>query len=317
VDDLLQVVLQLLSRKEVSQNPGPTEKTTEIESRLRSDEYKALIQGRSENSSEQDFVCIPANDPGRYSAETFENIMMVKRLRVVKALTSFSRIKGFQAGTPEEYLSPLFAEKTDWLPAIEVVGEGVFFEFIRADVEAWEKNPAVVSRIAKLDNRYRQLIEQNAALVVSGESITPRKVLLHSFAHILIDAWSLESGYPASALTERLYVSDEMLGVLIYTATSDSQGSLGGLVSQAERERLDGSLKRALVRAAWCSSDPMCIETDSSGVGSLNLVACHSCMLLPEVSCELSNVFLDRALLLGIPSDPSIGFFKSPLEDAR
>ena len=46
----------------------------------------------------------------------------------------------------------------------------------------------------------------------------------------------------------------------------------------------------------------------------LNLAACHACVLLPEPSCEEGNMILDRALLVGTPADPSIGFFSPLLE---
>ena len=72
--------------------------------------------------------------------------------------------------------------------------------------------------------------------------ITPRLMLIHSLAHAVIDQWALDSGYPASSLRERLYADEDMAGFLIYTATSDSAGSLGGVVAEAEPSRLAGSI---------------------------------------------------------------------------
>jgi hypothetical protein len=100
-----------------------------------------------------------------------------------------------------------------------------------------------------------------------------------------------------------------MCGLLIYTATSDSAGSFGGVAAQAESSRLDVALAEALERSSWCSGDPLCVEADAAGVDALNLAACHACVLLPEVSCEEMNVFLDRALLMGTPTNASIGYF--------
>jgi hypothetical protein len=102
-----------------------------------------------------------------------------------------------------------------------------------------------------------------------------------------------------------------MAGLLIYTATTDAAGSLGGVVGQAEPERLDSALEQALARVSWCSADPLCIEADATGVDSLNLAACHACVLLPEVSCEEMNLLLDRGLLVGTPEDPAIGYFST------
>ena len=107
-------------------------------------------------------------------------------------------------------------------------------------------------------------------------------MLIHSLAHAVIDQWALDSGYPASSLRERLYVDDDMAGFLIYTATSDSAGSLGGVIAEAEPDRLEASFRELAARTAWCSADPLCVESGPNGVDGLNLAACHSCMLLPE-----------------------------------
>jgi hypothetical protein len=195
----------------------------------------------------------------------------------------------------------------DWLPAIEVTGEGVFLR-LRDDVLVeWERIKAVVKRAARINENYRRAFDAQGK--PPDREVTARFLLLHTLAHSLINQWSLECGYPASSLRERLYVSEGMAGLLIYTASSDSAGSLGGVVAQAEGTRLDSSLAEAIARSAWCSSDPLCIEADASGVDSLNLAACHACVLLPEVSCEERNLLLDRALLVGRPDDRNVGFF--------
>ncbi|MDB4873202.1 MAG: hypothetical protein JWL97_4206, partial [Gemmatimonadales bacterium] len=90
---------------------------------------------------------------------------------------------------------------------------------------------------------------------------------------------------------------------------SDSAGSLGGLVSQGEPRFLKSSLKSALQRIAWCSADPLCMESEATGADSLNLAACHACVLIPETSCETNNSFLDRAMLIGTPDGQTRGFF--------
>jgi hypothetical protein len=99
----------------------------------------------------------------------------------------------------------------------------------------------------------------------------------------------------------------------VYTATSDSAGSLGGLVAQGEPKRLEDTIRSAVRRAAWCSADPLCIESEASGTGGTNLAACHTCVMLPETSCEHNNILLDRALLVGTPEDPQLGYFSDIL----
>ena len=135
-------------------------------------------------------------------------------------------------------------------------------------------------------------------------------VLLHTLSHILIRQLSFESGYNASALRESIYCSDEankkMSGILIYTADSDSEGSLGGLVRQGQWDRLLPTILLSLQKASWCSSDPVCSESQGQGHDGLNQGACHACGLISETSCTHLNNLLSRTLLI----DKKIGFFK-------
>ncbi len=130
----------------------------------------------------------------------------------------------------------------------------------------------------------------------------------------MIGQLRFDCGYGSASLRERIYCdegeSDEpMNGVLIYTASGDSEGTLGGLVRQGEPDRLNAIIDRAMRRARWCSSDPVCIESEGQGSDNANLAACHGCMLLPETSCEVGNRLLDRGLLVGTPEDRDMGFF--------
>ena len=66
-----------------------------------------------------------------------------------------------------------------------------------------------------------------------------RYVLLHSFAHALMHQFTLECGYTAASIRERIYSlppeheQGPMAGMLLYTAAPDSEGTLGGLVGWA------------------------------------------------------------------------------------
>jgi hypothetical protein len=236
-----------------------------------------------------------------------EKVMLVTRLREVRALQGFTRIVPPGGGSDD--LAPLFASDPSWRPAIEVKGEGIFITLRTDAIEAWERQKNVVARATRINARYRDRFERWGA--EPDRDITPRHLLVHTLAHALIDQFALDAGYPAASLRERLYVDDEMASLLIYTATTDSAGSLGGLIAQGETTRLEQAVIGAVVRAAWCSADPVCIEAEGQGVDALNLAACHACMLLPETSCEEMNLLLDRALLVGTPEDAEIGFFAS------
>jgi uncharacterized protein DUF1998 len=147
-----------------------------------------------------------------------------------------------------------------------------------------------------------------------------RYLLVHTFAHILINQLVFECGYSAASLRERLYVSADpaapMAGLLVYTAAGDSEGTLGGLVRLGQPERLGPVVRRALSRASWCSADPVCSE-HLGGQGSklANLAACHACVLLPETSCETINQGLDRALVVGTPAARGRGFMSFLLNE--
>ena len=101
-----------------------------------------------------------------------------------------------------------------------------------------------------------------------------------------------------------------MNGILIFTASGDSEGSMGGLVKQGNPGRFEEIIISGLRETTWCSSDPICIESNGQGPGSCNLAACHNCTVLPETSCEEGNRLLDRGLLIGTITNPSVGFFE-------
>ncbi|MFJ9570618.1 DrmB family protein [Streptomyces bacillaris] len=284
---------------------------------LRKQEYERLIEGRAESESdhEDQFVC----EPPRSSASVLTPYgvtgpMLVKRLREVRALKAFSRVDTPETRT-DVHEAALSLRAMDWLPAMEVQGEGVFLRLDEQRVDTWARSTAVAARVEVMRNNHIRMMRERSQDPdsVPESPATPRMVLLHTLAHALINEWSLDGGYPAASLRERLYTGETMAGVLICTATSDSAGSLGGLVAQGEPDRLRDSLDSALDRARWCSSDPLCVESGGSGVGGINLAACHACVLLPETSCEHNNGLLDRALLVGTPENPSIGFFSEVL----
>ncbi|RKE21909.1 DUF1998 domain-containing protein [Streptomyces sp. TLI_171] len=278
------------------------------------DEYRSLTVAHSENADEeQDFVCEPPVDPTGpvLDSHGLAQVMLVKRLREVRALQSFTRIEEPSPAVLPRH-APISNVRPSWLPAIEVRGEGVFLRLDADRLRDWEHLSGPVERASRVRENHDRLLRSRGTgsdRPMPRSHATPRFLLLHTLAHVLINEWSLDAGYPAAALRERLYVDDEMAGVLIYTATNDSAGSLGGIVAQGEPDRLDRSLRSALHRAGWCSNDPLCAETEAGGADGLNLAACHACVLLPETSCENNNILLDRAALVGALDGSAPGYF--------
>ncbi|MEU9466466.1 DUF1998 domain-containing protein [Streptomyces avermitilis] len=286
---------------------------------LRNKEYERLRSGNdeSERSRDEQFICeTPLGDPTALHPLGVTGPMLVKKLREVRALKAFTRLADPDS-TIEGNEAALSASELTWLPAMEVRGEGVFLRLDDERLDAWSRATAVAARAERMRTAHRRVMEQRAAdpSRVPPSPASPRMVLLHTLAHVLINEWSLDAGYPAAALRERLYADDDMAGILVYTATSDSAGSLGGLVAQGEPDRLARTIRSAVRRAEWCSSDPLCVESEASGTGGTNLAACHACVMLPETSCEHNNILLDRALLVGTPDDPHLGFFADILAD--
>jgi hypothetical protein len=80
-------------------------------------------------------------------------------------------------------------------------------------------------------------------------------ILLHSLSHLLITAVSLECGYSASSIRERIYSGESGYGILLYTATPDSEGTLGGLAMVGRKTDLH--LRNALEMGRLCSNDPV------------------------------------------------------------
>ncbi len=250
-------------------------------------------------------------------ARYFSRIMLVEKLRETRALTGFSRVFATNEQTLAERKAMLRRNETpwnNWLPAYGVYGEGIFFEFDEQQLSAWEQQPEIVSRIRRLDARYRS-VQQNRRF--REEEITPRFVLLHTFAHILMNRLTFECGYSSAALKERLYISSNLTGpmggMLVYTADGDAEGTMGGLVRMGKQGYIEPVIRRALQDATWCSVDPVCTEIGGSGgqgPDSCNLAACHNCALVPETACEHFNRFLDRVTVVGDIHNPRLGYFK-------
>lgn len=250
-------------------------------------------------------------------APKFAHIVRATRLREVRALSGFTRIHP-PATTPDGTAAKKAAisrKRLDWLPAIEVRGEGIFLGFDEESVSTWEKK--VEGRAAEIDSAYQRDWKQRRGEDDKPERrITARFLLVHAFAHALMRQITLECGYSSAALRERLYVDDgrePMAGVLIYTATSDADGTLGGLERQALPTRIEATVKAAIRAMEWCSSDPLCIHGMLSPPETLNRAACHACLLAPETACEEFNRLLDRAVLVGLPGEPDLGFFSDLL----
>jgi hypothetical protein len=243
--------------------------------------------------------------------DVIAGISLIDKLRETRAYSGFNRLVPQRvegAPAPQSHLwrkAPVVdAEK--WLPCSVVFGEGIFIRFSEDLIGDWEQESGLTNHIQPLQDR------ENAASRRMGRparSVRPRTLLLHTLSHLLIRRLVFECGYGSASLRERLFVSENpkarMAGILIYTASGDCEGSMGGLVRMGEPGNFTRVFEAALKDGAWCSSDPVCTESGingGQGIDGLNIAACHCCTLLPETSCELFNCQLDRFILSSFAS---------------
>lgn len=240
-------------------------------------------------------------------------LCLVEKLLETRVMTGFSRVNPSDGVYNQETSNHLLWKRTPtektWLPAYVTRGEGIYFELDSEKVRRWEAIPEVMARIQRLKDNQRKADEKRA--IATSDPVSPRFVLLHTLAHLLINQLVFDCGYSSTALRERLFVSNDkdypMAGVLIYTASGDSEGTMGGLVRMGQPGNLSNVMVGALEKARWCSSDPICMEVGANGQGpdSCNLAACHNCSLVPETSCEEFNRLLDRWTVVGSDVDGS------------
>jgi len=248
---------------------------------------------------------------GEIIGSSFERISLLHKLRETRAFVGFSRIFPGDDLTQEERWGLMALEKKKWLPAIIVRGEGIFLKFREDRLAEWIARTGTIheGRFSSMSQNMENLRSKRHQ---QHKLITPKHVLIHTFAHLLINELVYECGYGSASLRERIYSAEggnPMSGVLIYTAAGDSEGSMGGLVQMGQPGNLEVAVARAIEKARWCSSDPVCIESRGQGPDNCNLAACHSCALVPETSCEEQNRLLDRGVVVGTVENPSIGFF--------
>jgi hypothetical protein len=241
-----------------------------------------------------------------------DRLVLVHRLREVSAQVGFTR---FEASLPDingeldldVELAPLSRELT-WLPATENRGEGVFLSFSEEAIKEWLARADVKARAAELTAGFDA--SQGRKRIDGATFAGLPYIMLHSLAHLMITTLSLDCGYSASAIRERIYAGKSGHGILLYTGTPGSEGSLGGLVEMGKN--IGRHLDRALELARLCSNDPVCAHHDPADKHEerfLHGAACHGCLLIAETSCERRNELLDRALVVPTVATPGAAFF--------
>lgn len=244
--------------------------------------------------------------------KSVDRVVLVHRLREVIAQVGFTR---FESAGPdiegelsfEVERAPL-AIDLSWLPAIENRGEGIFLLFNADLIKTWLEKPSVIARGLRLAAGFEKWKQERES---NHDFPGLPYYLLHSLSHLLLTAISLDCGYPASSLRERVYATRDHYGLLIYTGSSDSEGTLGGLVEAGRG--IKRYMQLALEHSMLCSNDPICAHHAPSGPDHEPLLgsACHGCLLVAETSCEQHNAFLDRSLVVQTIEALGSEFFES------
>ena len=241
-----------------------------------------------------------------------DKLVVVHRLREVVSLLGFTR---FEAINPDkdgeldlDVMRASLAETITWLPAVENRGEGVFVSLKQDAIEQWLARDAVQVRGQQLEAGWQRWARQRNR---SNDRFPGLPyVMLHSLSHMLMTSIALDCGYPASSLRERVYAGEAGYGILIYTGSSDADGTLVGLVEAGRRFSVH--LRNACRDNLLCSNDPVCAEHSPAvfyETSPLQGAACHGCLLTSETSCEQRNDFLDRALVVPTIGSPDAAFF--------
>ena len=229
---------------------------------LYEEEYRALCEETEDENA--DFSSRRISPPKKYHM-LLDSVTAVDCLTEIVTMVGFTRLQGWDGDMNSPCLAPIISRKQQqWLPAIDMHGEGIFIRLNEERVSDWEKQNQHI---------YQLMMERIQENKIHCENASPRYVLLHTFSHLLIRSLAKMCGYQSASLKERIYSTypsgENMTGILIYTASSDVEGSLGGLAAQGKSEYLEKIIDDLLDEAEWCSGDPLCMT--STGINGQGL----------------------------------------------
>ena len=270
---------------------------------IKSLEYDELNSGKDYNDRE--FVLENIKEIPEEFAGTISKLVLVKKIRIISAITGFTRIDSYAPGG-EISISSISKEPPTWLPAVENRGEAIFISLNNEKISKWSNKDEVIKRLESLMT-YQGI---NKTIPTKNEH-SPRYVMIHTLSHALIKSLGRVSGYSEASFSERIYADNDKAGILIYTASPSSDGALGGLteLGRKNKNKIWNALRNALWQMTSCSYDPLCSMSEPEKTSNNLGAACQGCVLLPETCCENMNGLLDRELTVRTMKT-DIGFFK-------
>ncbi len=302
---------------------------TEKQPALKLQEIEALYApsgglGSSDPASTFHAEIMPLTEKPSWFTDCFDRVLKVHRLREVMALIGFTRLEPIVKGVDGDPIdqhdigakrADINNKELDWVPAIENFGEGLFLGVSETAIQAWLDTDGVKQHSSKHQDACKLWNRDHGLKPEEFAWPGAPYLMLHSLAHLLITTASLECGYGASSIKERIYsFPGRGHGILLYTSGSGSEGTLGGLVALADR--IDQLVADALERGRLCSNDPFCSMHDPESDLEKRYshgAACHGCLLIAETSCEQRNQFLDRAFVVPTLNVADASFFPEQL----
>ena len=236
--------------QDASHLPPPTEEPDLLEP-----EWRVFID-HDPKLSDDEFRLQPVAVPDKYGS-LIDQVVLVERLREVRALVGFSRLDAAGELTDPDLAiqiepAPLSRTSPSWVPAIDVRGEGIFIQFNEGNIQKWLSKQAVEDRGEEFFDSHKKWRATRYIENVEDGFPGLRYILIHSFAHVLMRQLALESGYSSASIRERIYARSAerdggpMAGLLIYTSAPDSEGTLGGLVRLGKPSTLERHIGQAL-----------------------------------------------------------------------
>lgn len=233
-----------------------------------------------------------------------KSIVRVDRLTELRYVTGLTR-GGDNIDGQEKLIQPIDMRDGDKFGYCRLhFGEGILFnikpEYICNIAKTRNDNlsPEQATMIHTKDHIVKNYREQMPYLENNDKNLNEFSVL-HTLSHLLIKELCEVSGFSLGSIRERLYMihneNNEInqCSILLYTSGPSSDGTLGGLVRQATKIQIGKIVDRAIAAQDMCSNDPVCHDHHPNS-DEPNGAACHSCVYLPETSCELRNYLLDR-----------------------
>jgi hypothetical protein len=294
--------------------------STSEQKKIKIAELETLLSSAEEigeDKVESEFYARGLKRPAKESSiwQKIDRVVLVHRLREVIAQIGFTRFEPAMNDIDGELSlgvrpAPL-ADEVQWLPAVENRGEGIFVAFKKDAISAWRQRADVQKREIELFEGFKLWRKRHPASTAQFPGVS--YLMLHSLSHLLITTVALECGYSSSAIRERVYAGEGGYGILLYTGTPDSEGTLGGLVHVGRR--IEEHLRSAIELGRLCSNDPVCSQHSAKHALEEQYLlgaACHGCLLIAETSCERFNQYLDRSLVVSTVSNGGAAFFSDP-----